>query len=110
MVWYQKLPFNNSWQLLPIAFAAVPKVLFEIYILLCVPKHNKFIWFAVFNILLICILHVEVAGNDAIFGKVIFIAVLVQLQNIISGNGNVNVMDADIVIAVPILYKLFTVI
>ena len=87
-------------QLLPIAFDAVPKTFVVLYILCWVPKHNKLIWLSVFNILLICILQLEVAANDAISGKVIFIALLEQLQNIIWGNGNVNVIFPDIVIDV----------
>ena len=51
----------------------------------------------------------KVVGNVAISGKVIFITLVVQLQNVISGIGNINVIFPDIVIAVPILYKLFTV-
>jgi hypothetical protein len=57
-----------------------------------VPKHNKFIWLLVFTILLTCILHVAVVANEAISGKVILTALVEQLQNIISGNGNVNVL------------------
>ena len=52
----------------------------------------------------------EVAANDAISGKVIFTALVVQLQNIIWGNGNVNVIFPDIVIDLPTSYKLFKVI
>ena len=84
------------------ALDAIAKALLILYIFDCPQYANTFTWLRVFIIRRTIILHVAVDANPDISGRVIFIAVVLQLQNIISGNGNVIVLFKEFrIIEVP---------